>query len=336
MTFKRMELLLLHMDDLSNAPPIQPKIALALGGGVARGFAHIGVLEVLKENNIEPNIICGTSIGALAGACFALDKVQEFKDWALSLNRLRIFSYLDFKVKSAGLIGGQRLENLMREHFSEMLIEDMPKQFISIATDLTTGHEIWLKEGDLVTALKASFALPGVFSPVMVDHRFLADGALVNPVPVAPCIAQGAVLTIAIDLNGDMIGKSRKPGQNYQTISGFDALDKDALPDSEQKRIKTSGLGLRLFRRQEDKPSLFGVMVSALSIMQDRLSRSRLAGDPPDIHIKPRIGHIGLMEFEKAEELIQLGREAAEQSLPDILHAYSIFVGERRDRHDAE
>lgn len=303
-----------------------PLIALALGSGVARGFAHIGVLEVLKENNIEPNIICGVSIGALAGACFAMDKVDAFSEWALSLNRLKIFSYLDFKVKNAGLIGGSRLEKLMREHFSHINIEDMPKKFMAVSADLTTGHEVWLRNGDLVTALKASFALPGVFAPVWHQGRFLADGALVNPLPVAPCLAQGALMTIAVDLNGDTIGKAIKPGNHYQTIAGFDALDNGALPETEQKRIKHSGLGLRLFRRQESTPSLFGVMVSALGIMQDRLSRSRLAGDPPDIHIKPKVGHIGLMEFEKAEELIKLGREAAEKALPDILRAYQLFV----------
>jgi NTE family protein len=309
----------------------EPLIALALGGGVARGFAHIGVLEVLKEHNITPNVICGTSIGALAGACFALDKVEEFKEWALSLNRLKIFSYLDFKVKNAGLIGGARLEKLMREHFEDILIEDIPSKFIAIATDLTTGHEVWLQKGDLVTALKASFALPGVFAPIEHQGRFLADGALVNPLPVSPCLAQGALMTIAIDLNGDMIGKARQPGKNYQTIAGFDALEQGALPEQEQDRIKGSGLGMRLFRRKESTPSLFGVMVSALSIMQDRLSRSRLAGDPPDIHIKPQIGHIGLMEFEKADELIALGREAAEKALPDILRAYQLFVQHHRE-----
>jgi NTE family protein len=255
-----------------------------------------------------------------------LDKVDAFKEWALSLNRLKIFSYLDFKVKNAGLIGGDRLESLMREHFGEIDIEDMPVKYIAVSTDLTTGHEVWLRKGDLVTALKASFALPGVFAPLWHQGRFLADGALVNPLPVAPCLAQGALMTIAIDLNGDMIGKARKPGTNYQTVAGFDALEQGALPETEQSRIKGSGLGMRLFRRKENTPSLFGVMVSALSIMQDRLSRSRLAGDPPDIHIKPEIGHIGLMEFEKAEELIQLGREAAQKALPDILRAYQLFV----------
>ncbi len=307
--------------------PPQAAVALALGGGIARGFAHIGVLEVLAENGIKPSIICGTSIGALAGAAFSLGKLDEFKEWAMSLNRMRVFSYLDFKVKSAGLIGGNKLEDVMRQHFGTMNIEDMPHRFTAIASDLVTGHEVWLRKGELIPALRASFALPGVFAPVDLDGRFLVDGALVNPVPVAPCLAMGAMMTIAVDLNADIMGKTRKPGTSYATIAGFDALDKNALPEQEHNKIRNSTLGQRLFRRQENTPSLFGVMVSALGILQDRLTRSRLAGDPPDIHIKPSIGHIGLMEFEKATELVALGREAAEKAMPDIQDAYRVFFG---------
>lgn len=309
-------------------------IALALGGGIARGIAHIGVLEVLDEHNIKPSIICGTSIGALAGASYSLGKLDEFKQWALDLNRLKIFSYLDFKVKSAGLIGGKKLEELLIEHFADTRIEDMPHDYVSIATDLATGHEVWLREGNLVQALKASFALPGIFSPVKYDNRFLVDGALVNPVPVSPCLALGASMTIAVDLNADIMGKSRKKGTAYQTIAGFDLptdfneVNGSNENDNDGSFLKNS-ISRRLFRRQENTPSLFGVMTSSLAIVQDRLTRSRLAGDPPDIHIKPQIGHIGLMEFEKAEDLIALGRKSAERYMPDILAAYEVFFGDR-------
>jgi NTE family protein len=302
-----------------------PPVGLALGGGVARGFAHIGVLEVLAENNIKPRIISGTSIGALAGACFSLGKLDEFKEWALSLNRLKIFSYLDFRVRSAGLIGGKKLDALLKKHFSDQTIRAMPQQFAAIATDLVTGHEVWLRDGELVSALKASFALPGVFAPVEYRNRFLADGALVNPVPVSACQALGAVMTIAVDLNADIMGKARKPGNAYATIAGFDAMEHGAIGEEQEKELRGSSLARRLFRRKENTPSLFGVMVSSLAIVQDRLTRSRLAGDPPDVHIKPKIGHIGLMEFERAEDLIQLGREAAQRALPDIMDAYQVF-----------
>lgn len=303
----------------------KPPLGLALGGGMARGFAHIGVIKTLKKYNIEPTIIAGTSIGALVGGCYLANKMGELEEWALSLNRMRILSYLDIRVRSAGLIAGKRLLNTLQEHFEDINIEDLPHSYTAIATDLKTGHEVWLRKGSFVEAMRASFALPGVFPPVKHHHRFLIDGALVNPVPVSVCQALGSFMTIAVDLHGDLIGKAAKPGVNYQTITGFDMFNNHDVPDEQQKPFKR-GLASRLFKREENSPSLFGVMVSALNIIQDRLTRSRLAGDPPDIHIKPEIGHIGLVEFEKAEELIRLGEEAAEKAMPDILAAINVFV----------
>ena len=307
-------------------------IALALGGGMARGFAHIGVLKVLNQNNIYPSIVAGTSIGALVGGAYLTGKLDELEDWARSLNRFKVFSYLDFRVRSAGLIGGNKLEKVMKEHFEGVDIESLPHPFIAIASDLITGHEVWLRKGNLIDAMKASFALPGVFPPVERNHRHLVDGALVNPVPVSVCQALGARLTIAVDLHADLIGKAAKPGTNFQTVAGFDVFDEKDVPKEEQKRF-SSGFAKRLFRREENNPSLFGVMMSALGIIQDRITRSRLAGDPPDVHIKPRIGHVGMLEFERADELIKLGEEAAERAIPKIQTAMTVLLppGQRPD-----
>jgi NTE family protein len=304
-------------------------VALALGGGMARGFAHIGVLKVLEKHKIRPGIVAGTSIGAVVGAAYLAGKLAEFEQWALGLNRLKILSYLDLRVRSAGMIGGKRLESLLRANFKDMNIEDLPCPFITIAADLITGHEVWIRKGPLIEAMKASFALPGVFPPVQRNHRFLVDGALVNPVPVAPCQAMGARMTIGVDLHADIIGKATKPGASYPTIAGFDLFNEKDVPLEEQKKV-TTGLTKRLFRREENSPSLFGVMISSLNIMQDRLTRSRLAGDPPDVHIKPLIGHIGLIEFEKAAELIAEGERAAEKAMPDIKTALEVFLPRNR------
>lgn len=304
----------------------QPGLALALGGGMARGFSHIGVLRTLNRHGIYPSLIAGTSIGAVVGACYLSGKLDAFEEWALSLNRFKIFSYLDLRVRSAGLVGGKRLKETLKEHFEGMILEDLNHPMICIATDLSTGHEVWLRRGDLIEALTASFALPGVFPPVHHDERQLVDGALVNPCPISPCQALGARMTVAVDLNTDLIGKAAKPGSSYQTIAGFDVFNNEDVPPEMQKPFKTSSITRRLFRREESNPSLFGVMVSGLSILQDRLTRSRLAGEPPDIHIKPAVGHIGLLEFEKAEELIQLGEEAAERLVPDIKAAMAVLL----------
>ena len=300
-------------------------IGLTLGGGLARGFAHIGVLRTLNRNGIFPTLITGTSIGTVVGACYLADKLDEFEEWALSLNRYKIFSYLDFRVRSAGLIGGQKLRSLLEEHFKDMAFADLPHPLICIATDLATGHEVWLRKGNLLDAMIASFSLPGVFPPVKYEDRFLVDGALVNPCPVSPCQAMGARMTIAVDLNADLIGKATKPGTSYQTVTGFDLFNNEDVSPETQKSFSSS-LSRRLFRREENNPSLFGVMVSALSILQDRLTRSRLAGEPPDVHIRPATGHIGLLEFEKGKELIRLGEEAAERAIPEIMAAKHLFL----------
>lgn len=316
-----------HIQGFNELSKQSPKgIGLALGGGMARGFCHIGVLKTLNKHGIYPSIVAGTSIGALVGGSYLTGKLDELEDWALSLNRFRVFSYLDFRIRSAGLIGGNKLEKILDEHFDGIDIESLPQPFIAIAADLITGHEIWLRKGALKEAMKASFALPGVFPPVKRNHRNLVDGALVNPVPVSVCQAMGARLTIAVDLHADIIGKAAKPGMQYQTVAGFDVYNDQDVPKEAQKRFFGSGFAKRLFRREEDNPSLFGVMVSALNIIQDRITRSRLAGDPPDIHIKPHIGHIGMLEFERAEELIRLGEEAAERAMPKIKTAMQVLL----------
>lgn len=301
-------------------------IGLALGGGIARGFCHIGVLKTLNRHGIYPDVIAGTSIGAVVGAAYLTGKLPEFEEWARSLNRFKMLTYLDLRVRSAGLVGGRKLMTLLEHNFGDMKIEDLPHSFTAIAADLANGHEVWLQKGPLVDSIRASFALPGVFPPVKINQRNLVDGALVNPCPISVCQAQGARMTIAVDLHADMIGKAIKPGKNYQTVAGFDLFDENDIPAEKQKPFLNNPLSHKLFDREPNAPSLFGVMVSALGIMQDRLTRSRLAGDPPDVHIKPQIGHIGMLEFEKSDELIRLGAEATERVMPEIRAGIELFL----------
>jgi len=317
----------------SPLPPPPAGIGLALGSGIARGFAHIGVLKALNRYGIKPSVVAGTSIGSVVGGCYLAGKMDELEDWALSLNRRRLFKYLDFRVRAPGLIGGRKLNNILEEHFGDMLIEDQKFPFISVATDLVTGHEVWLRKGKFVDAMRASFALPGIFPPMSHNGRTLIDGALVNPVPVSACQAMGSQLTIAVDLNGDMIGKATKPGSNFQTVMGFDVFGDPEVSEQAEEVLGATSLTSRMFRREGNSPSLFGVMVSSLNIIQDRLTRSRLAGDPPDVHIKPRIGHVGLLEFERAEELIKEGEEAVERKLPEIMSAVEILLLRTRSEY---
>ena len=199
----------------------RPKIGLALGSGIVRGWAHIGVIRALVKHGFKPDIIAGTSVGALAGAAYAANILDELEDWARDLTRLKLMSYMDLHVKTGGLLGGRRLYKLMRQHFAEKTIDDLDVKFVAVASDMVTGHEVWLRSGDLVQAMRASFALPGIFPPMRYGNRWLVDGALVNPVPVSACQALGANMIIAVNLNGDVIGKARKPGKSYPTIAGF-------------------------------------------------------------------------------------------------------------------
>jgi NTE family protein len=302
-----------------------PRIGIALGGGGARGWAHIGALQALAHAGIEPDILCGTSVGALVGGLHLAGKLDVLEAWARGLTRFKIARYLDVRI-SGGMIGGHRLSAVLREHLGSLTIQELPIPFTCVATELVTGHEVWLRQGDLVDMLRASFSLPGLFAPVEVDGRWLVDGALVNPLPVSVCRAMGADVVIAINLNADAIGRARMPGQRIARAAGFDPLRE--MPAG----APNHGLGAwlrRVFGREADSPSLFGVMVQSLNILLDRVTRSRLAGEPPDVTVAPRLGHIGLLEFDRAAEVIAEGAAAAERALGELAEAIALVKGAR-------
>jgi len=312
------------MNDTSD-PTWRPKIGLALSSGVARGWAHIGVLRALERYGFKPDIVAGTSVGALIGGAYVAGRIDTLEAWARALTKVKIVSYLDFRVRGGGMIGGRHLVEAMQQHLGDMRIEDLPIPFAAIATDLVTGHEVWLRKGNLVEAMRTSFSLPGAFEPMRMNHRWLVDGALVNPVPVSVCMAMGAQMTIAINLNADIIGKQRRTDSSIPNIAGFDLLQEIEKAKMPKAGSKISALARRVFRRETTQPSMFGVMISSLGIVQDRITRSRLAGEPPDVHITPRLGHIGLFEFDRADEIIAEGEAAVERALPDLRDALSVF-----------
>lgn len=312
----------------------RPRIGLALGSGVARGWAHLGVLRALARHGIEPDVIVGTSIGAVVGGVHLAGKADALEAWARSLTKVRMISYMDFRVRNGGMIGGRHLVEALRLNLGDVRIEELDIPFAAVATDLVTGHEVWLREGDLIDALRTSFSLPGVFEPMLHGNRWLVDGALVNPVPVSVCHALGAQMTIAVNLNADIIGKERRAGAAVPTVAGFDLLNELKESEAAAKSSRIGSLAKRLFRREASHPSMFGVMISSLGIVQDRISRSRLAGEPPDVHITPRLGSIGLFEFDRAAEIIAEGEAAVERVLPDLHDAISIFGTEVQERQD--
>ena len=295
------------------------KIGLALGGGAARGWAHIGVLKALAKAGIKPDIIAGTSIGAVVGGCYSAGHLDNLERWALELTPKRIFGYLDFNLAGTGLISGQRLCGRLEQHLGNRSIEELGTRFTAVATEVGTGHEHWLSRGRLVDAVRASYALPGVFKPVKVNGRWLFDGALVNPIPVSVCRALGARYVIAVNLNFDILGRGSVISMPEAIYDG-EAASADASEDASPAKTGMRALLHRQFFGHGDgAPGISTVMVDAFNIVQDRIARSRLAGDPPDAMISPRLQDVGLFDFHRAEEAIECGAKAVERQLDDII-----------------
>jgi NTE family protein len=307
------------------AEKARPTIGLALGGGAARGFAHIGVIRTLTAKGLKPDVICGTSIGAVVGGALAIDRLDVLEAWARSLSKRRVLGYLDVSLGGSGLIAGTRLAARLDEALGDTAIEDLPVRFAAIATEIGTGHEIWLTRGRLADALRASYTLPGIFAPVRVGGRWLVDGALVNPVPVAAARALGARLVVAVNLNAELVGRGT-------TIASHGSDESDALRTALAQR---GGLRRMLGSEREVKrqvlgaagsPGLLTVMSEAFNIMQDRITRARLAGDPPDVLIQPHLGPIGLFDFHRADEAIAIGAQAAERAIGPLVEAVAALT----------
>lgn len=306
--------------DESGPTPVTPpvtvrprrKIGLALGAGGARGWSHIGVLQELEANGLKPDVIAGASIGAVAGGCWAGGRLAELEDFARSLTKRRVFGLLDVSLSGAGLIAGNRLRSRLEAALGQIKIEELSTKFVAVATEMGTGHEIWLQHGPLVEAMRASYALPGIFEPVSIGGRWLFDGALVNPIPVTACRALGADFVISVNLIADT--------RLRPTVIRDDTFVEEAADETVAAPARKR---YGLFRSQFDRnatgaPGLATAMVEAFNITQDRIARARLAGDPPDATIGARLGRIGFFDFHRAEEMIALGREAARKALPEI------------------
>lgn len=301
--------------------PRKPLIGIALGSGVGRGWAHLGVLKFLDAEGLSPDIVCGTSIGALVGGAYVGGRMRELEDWARGLNKGRMTRLFDFRLSASGVIAGRRIAQILPSELHARAIEDLERPFVAIATNLSTGQEVWLRKGNLIEAIRASYAIPGLFPPVRLNGRWLIDGALVNPVPVSVCRALGADVTIAISLSMGRLSES--PLEDDEAL---EMVQGEARADAGRSRLGMRSVRRFLGRGRND-PSIFTVVARALSIVQDRIARSRLAGDPPEILIAPKVGDIGLFEFYRAAECIAAGEAAAKGLLPDIRAAIQRHTG---------
>lgn len=285
----------------------KPRIGLALGSGSARGWAHIGAIRALEERGIKPDLVCGTSIGALVGAAYASGQLEQLEKWVTGLAWTTVVRLMDLTWRG-GLIRGNRLFTLFRTIFQDQEIDDLPIPYGAVATELYSGRELWLRHGKLFDAVRASCAMPGLFTPVLRDNVVLVDGGLVNPVPVSMCRALGAELVIAVDLSWGKLGPYRERGRAVapREVPGWLArlrpgwVEKKGQPTEPQETI----------------PSIFEVFSTSLDVVEMRVARSRLSGDPADVLLTPLLPDFATMDYHRAKEAIDEGRAAVERMAP--------------------
>ena len=301
---------------------MRPKVGIALGSGSARGWSHIGVLNALAELGIRPDVIAGCSIGALVGAAYANRQEVELEAWVRSLSWKEIVGFLDLSVAPGGLIQGDKLLEFARNKSPDIDISALDIPFGAVATELKTGREVWLREGKVLDAVRASISLPGLFKPVKYHGEWLVDGGLVNPVPISLCRAMGAEVVIAVNLNSDLLGKRGNMKPAKEDIEALPSTDLwDRISDSFKRKLNEGKKELlrQIMGEHHDSPGSYEVLSSSLNIMQDRITRSRLAGEPPEILLEPKLAHIGLMDFDQAQEAIAEGRACVEKAKHSLL-----------------
>lgn len=301
-----------------------PRLGPALGSGSARGWAHIGVLQVLQEEGIRPDVVCNASISALVGAAYAAGELERFGEWVQGLGMRDVFGFMDFNL-AGGMLKGEKLIAFWRRNFADFTIEDSPLPFGAVATDLHSGAEVWLREGSIADAVRASIALPGLFTPVVrADGRLLVDGGLVNPVPTSLARAMGADIVIGVDLNADILHRHMHPLAVVRAPDADEPEDGAPPPEPEPARNGDWMRRLKFWAGTDGKapaprqPSMLDVMMTSVNIMQMRITRSRMAGDPPEMVVAPRPAHLGQLDFHRAKEAIEEGRRAAHASLPQL------------------
>lgn len=308
----------------------RPRLGLALGSGSARGWSHIGILGALAERGLRPDVITGASVGALVGAGCAAGRLDALERWVCTLTQRDVWRLVDTTFRGGGVMTGNRLMHTIAKQIGDAPIESLPIAFGAVATDLYTGEEIWLREGSFMAAVRASSGLPGLLAPTWHQQRWLIDGGVVNPVPVSLCRALGADLVIAVDLRRSLTTMAMRAAegisdsQDRKRAAGSDAAVQ-ATPEASAEGIailgKWAGLvdGLvESFRSRRSDPGLFEVMSGAVNIMQDQITRSRLAMDPADLVLRPDLADFQLMDFHRAREAIDIGRQHVEEVAPQV------------------
>lgn len=294
-------------------------LSLVLGSGGARGLAHIGVIEILEEQGYRIESIAGSSMGALIGGIYAMGKLHVYRDWVCALDRGDVLKLLDFSFGSPGLIKGDRIMEVMRDLIGDRRIEDLPLAFTAVATDLDARREIWIDEGPLFDAIRASIAIPTLFTPARYDGRTLVDGGLLNPVPIAPTLRDGTDLTFAVNLVGHRDPHLDEVAETVQEPAQLDG-ERDKYRAAIQGFVDkvTAKLTDTLRDAEPEALGVFEVLSRSFDMMQGAVSRLKLAAHHPDLLIEIPRNACQTYEFYRAAEIIAVGRRQAERALREF------------------
>ncbi len=281
-------------------------VSLVLGSGGARGYAHIGVINWLEDNGYEIRSIVGCSMGSVIGAIYALGKLKEYRDWVCTIDKLDVFRLLDFSLGEGGLVKGKKIMIALKQFMEDRMIEDLPIRFTAVASDLENEKEVWINHGNVFEAIRASIALPLFFTPYRHNDLYLLDGGILNPVPIAPTFQDETDLTIAVNLAGPPVGE-------------FSEADNEEEEDGIAGRL-LSGLHhflrtLRTTSSIKGQLGMYDVINRSVDAMQGTIARQKIAAYPPDILVEIPRNLCGILEFDRAQEIIDAGYRAAEEQI---------------------
>ena len=286
-------------------------VSLVLGSGGARGLAHIGIIQWLEEHHYQIQSVAGSSMGAVVGGIFAAGKLAVYTEWVQALTKADVLLLLDFSFSRGGLFKGERIIELLKDLVGDCNIEDLPISFTAVATDVEAGKEIWLSQGSLFDAIRASIAIPTLFTPHHYHGRRLLDGGLINPVPIAPTLKDLTDITVAVNLNGNV--------QPQPMDAGNETGAQDQENHYKQRILKFIEELPRRKRKRDDDWGYFEVIHHCLETMQSTISRLKLAAYSPDVTIDIPKDACGPFEFYRAAEMIALGRRMAAQALGPLM-----------------
>ena len=283
-------------------------VSLVLGSGGARGYAHIGVIEELLAHGYEIKSISGSSMGALIGALYACGKLEAYKEWVLGLDLIDVVKLVDFSFTGTGMIQGDKVFAVIEEMIGDVMIEDLSITFTAVATALIKQKEVWIQKGSLVDAIRASIAIPTVFTPKKIGDRYLIDGGVLNPLPIAPTVSDDTDITIAVSLSANVANhyKIHIPKREREKENGMQEIFFETAQ-------KTKELFSREKKRTFDEMGMFDIVGRTIDIMQNAVMECKMAGYAPDIIIGIPNDACGFYEFNKAYEIIELGRIIARE-----------------------